>query len=264
MKAGTNAADTGGASGRRERIRRRVLDEGYARIDDLTGEFGVSLMTIHRDLDALQAEGWLIKNRGGVTANPSALVEAGVGERSSAMAAEKQALAREAATLLSRGQTVFLDDSTTVLSLAPFVREHAPITVATNFVPVLDALGDADGVDLFVLGGQYHRHQQSCAGSLTAEAIARFQADLFFMSTTAILDGRLLHRSEATVLARRAFMAHAATSVLLVDHAKFGRSAPHVLCDVADFDIVVTDSGIEATDLELLRERCADVRVAPA
>ena len=56
---------------RREQIRLRVVDEGYVRIEALAESFGVSLMTIHRDLDELQTRGWLRKVRGGATAQPS-------------------------------------------------------------------------------------------------------------------------------------------------------------------------------------------------
>ena len=51
-----------------------MLAEGFARVEDLAHELGVSAMTVHRDLDALEAEGWLIKIRGGATANPSAVM----------------------------------------------------------------------------------------------------------------------------------------------------------------------------------------------
>jgi DeoR/GlpR family transcriptional regulator of sugar metabolism len=96
----------------------------------------------------------------------------------------------------------------------------------------------------------------------TVQAIERLQADLFFMSTTAVTGGKCLHRSEATVMVREAFMRCSARRVLLVDHAKFGRPAAHVLCDVADFDVVIVDNGIDPDDLADLRQRCDDVRVA--
>ena len=82
------------------------------------------------------------------------------------------------------------------------------------------------------------------------------------MSTTAVTDGKCLHRSEATVMVRRAFMANAGHRVLLVDHAKFGRPAPHFLCGVEQFDTVIVDEGIDPDDLDALRARCADVQVA--
>lgn len=251
-----------GPAARRDMIRRRILDVGFARVDDLVREFDVSLMTVHRDLDTLVEEGWISKIRGGATANPSALVDAGVRERSAAMAAEKDAICRSAEPLLAHGQTVFLDDSTTILGLVPHLLAQTSMTVATNFVPLAQAFGESPGLEVVLLGGSYHPRQESCHGLQTVEAIDAMHADIFVMSTTAVMDGRCLHRSEPTVATRRAFMRNATRSVLLVDHAKFGRPAPHMLCRVEDFDLVITDDGIDASDLEALRNRGAHVEVA--
>lgn len=256
--------DGGGPAARREDVRRRVLAEGFARIDELAREFDVSLMTMHRDLDALAAAGWLTKIRGAATANPSALLEAGVRDRSGAMRREKAAIAAVAAGTLQHGQTVFLDDSTTAMALLPHLPGHGPITVATNFLPIITALAGVPEVELHVLGGQYQRTQEATFGMQTVEAIGQLRADVFFMSTTAVNGGRCFHRSEATVMVRKAFMAAAARSVLLVDHAKFGRPAPHLLCGLDRFDTVITDDGIDTQDLRELRETNADVVVATA
>ncbi len=247
--------------GRRERIRRQVLSEGYARLDDLARAFGVSLMTVHRDIDALVVEGWLTKLRGGATANPSALLESSVRDRSRAMHAEKAAIARVAAEQLHHGQTIFLDDSTTAMALVPHLAAHTPITVATNFVPLIAALADVDGVDLLVLGGRYQRLQDGCYGMQTIDAINNLSADLLFISTTALSQGACYHRSEPTLMVRRAMMAHAARSVLMVDHAKFGRPAPLLLGRLDEFDLLVTDAGIDDADLQLARQHI-EVQVA--
>ena len=251
-----------GPGARREQVRRRVVEDGFASVEELARSFDVSVMTMHRDLDALQGEGWLTKIRGGATANPSALLEAGVRERAAAMRAEKLAIAAVGAELLGHGQTVFLDDSTTAAALIPALMAHAPITVATNFLPAVASIGAADGVEVHLLGGEYSARQESCHGLQTVAAIDRLHADLFFMSTTAVTGGRCLHRSEATVQVREAYLRNSARSVLLVDHAKFGRPAPHVLCDVSRFDMVITDDGIDPQDLHDLRSQCADTRVA--
>lgn len=247
---------------RRELIRRRVLDNGYARVEDLVNDFEVSLMTIHRDLDALEAEGWVTKIRGAATANPAALIDAAVPQRRATMAHEKAAIARAAAELVQPGHTVFLDDSTTGLALVEHLTKRTPLTVVTNFVPVAAALGASDAVDIHLVGGQYNARQESCLGIQASDALDMFTADIAFLSPTALSNGKLLHRGEPTVLVRRALMRNARRRVLLVDHAKFGRVAPHVLCDVSEFDVVITDSGADEEDLAGLRERCGDVRVA--
>lgn len=264
-ETGRLVADTewSGPSDRREQVRRIVLSGGFARTDELARQLGVSLMTVHRDLDALEAEGWLTKIRGGATANPSALAEAGVRERTAAMRAEKDAIARQAARHLGPGQTVFIDDSTTALALLPHLSAAAPLTVATNFLAAIGELAGIAGVEVVVLGGQYQRLQEACFGLQTAEAIRQLHADVLFMSTTAVTGGSCYHRSEMTVMVKRALMECAARRVLLVDHAKFGRPAPHLLCPIDAFELVVTDAGIDAEDLAELRQRDVTVEVAP-
>ena len=60
---------------RRELIRDKVVAAGFARNEDLATEFGVTVMTIHRDLNLLKAQGWLRKVRGGATVDASAFVD---------------------------------------------------------------------------------------------------------------------------------------------------------------------------------------------
>lgn len=247
---------------RRDQVRRQVLEHGYARIDDLARRFRVSLMTVHRDLDLLAEAGWLTKNRGGATANPSALLAAGVRERAAALQHEKASIAARARHLLGRGQTIFLDDSTTALALLPHVAAVAPVTVATNFLPVVEGLAGCRDVELIVLGGQYFPLQEACFGLATVEAVRQLRADVVFMSTTGVTGGACYHRSEATVMVKRALLAASARSVLLVDHAKFGRPAPHLLCRVEDFDVVVTDAAVDPEDLAELRAGDVAVEVA--
>lgn len=255
-------ADRDTPADRRELVRRDVLETGYARIDDLARRFGVSVMTVHRDLDLLAEEGWLTKIRGGATANPSALLDAGVRERSQALQGEKRAIAAQARHLLGRGQTVFLDDSTTAMALLPHLEAVAPITVATNFLPVVQGVATMRGVEVIVLGGQYFPLQEACLGPATVDAITELRADVVFLSTTAVNAGACYHRSELTVMVKRALLASSARSVLLVDHAKFGRPAPHLLCAVGDVDVVIVDAGIDPEDLEHLRTGAVAVEVA--
>lgn len=252
----------GGPGQRRDQMRRMVLEAGFGRIEELARHFAVSVMTVHRDLDLLAEEGWLTKIRGGATANPSALLAAGVRERGAALHVEKAAIAACAARFVGPGQTVFIDDSTTALALVPHLAAVAPLTVATNFLPVLQGLAGAKDVEVVLLGGQYHPLQEACFGLATVEAVRQLHADVLFLSTTAVNAGACYHRSEATVMVKRALMAASTRTVLLVDHAKFGRPAPHLLCRVDEFDVLVSDGSIDEEDLAELRELDVQVEVA--
>lgn len=265
-------ADTsgGGAGGeiqdlteRRESIKRLVLRDGFARIEDLTRILGVSMMTVHRDLDALVQQGYLTKIRGGATANPSALLESRVAERTVAMREEKAAIAAAAARLLSPGQTVFIDDSTTAMAMVPHLIAGAPITVATNFLPVINKLAGSADLELVVLGGVYQPVPEACFGARMIESISHLHADIAFMSTTGITGGSCFHRSEITVTSRLAFMRNSSRSVLLADHAKFGRPATHLLCRLSDFDVVISDDGLDENEAQVLLADGINLQIAP-
>src|SRR5690606_4600501 len=60
---------------RQRAITEAVMAAGSIRIDELAERFEISTMTVHRDLDELEARGLLRKTRGVATALSTALVE---------------------------------------------------------------------------------------------------------------------------------------------------------------------------------------------
>jgi DeoR/GlpR family transcriptional regulator of sugar metabolism len=232
---------------RRELIRRRVLEAGHAEISDLARELGVSVMTIHRDLDALQEEGWLRKIRGGATARPSSVHHGDVSYRLTSMAGEKDALARTALELIAPGATVALDDSTTALGVANLlaVTGGQDNTVITNFFPAMRVLGGQSSVELIGLGGTYFPAYDAFLGIRTIDAVRTLRAEMLFMSTTAVTNGCCYHQSQETVAVKRALMEAVNQRVLMLDHSKFARSGLHRLADLCEFDIIIVDDGLD-------------------
>ncbi|GAA2001548.1 DeoR/GlpR transcriptional regulator [Nakamurella flavida] len=255
--------DARGQADRRAAILRTVFRDGFARIDDLVGELGVSLMTVHRDLDALATQGYLTKVRGRATANPAATLQIRVAERIRQGVRFKTAIAARAAQLLAPGQTIHLDDSTTALALAPHLARLSGITVATNFAPLVAQLADAPGIELIVIGGRYNRVQEASFGARAVESIDQIHADLAFLSTTGVRRLSCYHPSEETVETRKAFMRNARRSVLLVDHVKFGRPAPHLLCPLTAFDLVISDSELDPEERAELTAAGVHLETAP-
>lgn len=247
---------------RREAVRRRVAEAGFVRVDTLAVEFGVSVMTVHRDLDELEERGHLRKVRGGATSEATRTFHGDLPHRLQAQAAEKHALAAAAlATEVRPGQVVALDDSTTALVLARMLPERAPLTVVTHFLPIVRALAGAPGIELIGLGGRYVAAYDSFLGQATAVAAAELRADLLVMSTTAVIDGVCYIQSQDTVITRRALMAAAKRTVALVDHTKFARRALHRLTDLAALDRVLVDAATPAAVVAQLRARGTQLTV---
>ncbi|MGW8972428.1 DeoR/GlpR family DNA-binding transcription regulator [Streptomyces platensis] len=248
---------------RQRRMRDTVIARGFVRTADLADEFGISLMTAHRDLDALQTQGWLRKVRGGATGLPSAQFHGSVAERMATMAQTKQQLARAAATLLVPGQTVLLDDSTTCLLLAHQLTGHTPLTVITNSLPALTTLAKEPGISLITPGGAYFPAYDAFMGPHTADAVRAFRADVLFLSTTAVTNGRCYHTSPETVQVKRAMMESAGRRVLVADHTKFTKGGLYALAPLTDFDLLIVDDGLPAEQVRAVRAGGTEVMVVP-
>src|SRR3954453_16591006 len=239
---------------RQERIAELVLTQPFIAAKDLAERFDVSLMTIHRDLDELEAHGVLRKVRGGATPQASSLFESNVRYRLTVASEEKQALARAALLQIEPGQAVLIDESTTGLALARLLPARVPLTVITNSLSVMQELRSVRDIKLIVLGGDYWPRHEAFCGLACEAAVSALRADVLYMSSTAISGGVAYQPDQDMAIAKRAMIAAAARRVLLVDHTKFGRVALHRLAPLTDFDLVITDDGISEIGLRQLRE----------
>lgn len=260
---GSGRGSVGRVAERQARVAEHVLEKGSAGIKDLTDLFGVSLITIHRDLDELERRGILRKLRGHVTAQPSSRFDSSVRYRLRTATAGKEALARAALAHVRPGDSVILDESTTALMAARLLPEKSPVTVITNFVLAMNELHGIRGVDLIMLGGEYLPALQAFGGVVCEASLSVVRADIVLMSTSAVSGCFALHQDGEIMRGKRAMMASAKRRLLLVDHTKFDKVALHRLAHLSDFDLVIVDAGVGEAQLEELRENDIAFEIAP-
>ncbi|SFB08201.1 transcriptional regulator, DeoR family [Amycolatopsis marina] len=240
---------------RQQRITDYVVEKGSASAAELAELTGVSVMTVHRDLDELARRGLLRKFRGGVSAQPSTVFESNAEYRLGAHVEAKAAIARQALTYVEPGMSILLDDSTSALALAKLLPEVAPLTVATNYLRTIEVLKNVEDVRLICIGGDYSSTHDSFLGMPCLEAVERITVDATFVSTSSMNGEMTFHQEPEIVMVKRVMLASAETKVLLMDSSKMPRSALHRLAPVADYDRLIVDSGVPGQLLEELRSR---------
>src|SRR5215213_11249132 len=121
---------------RREQILQDIdlLDDNL--IPTLSKKYGVSEMTIRRDLRALEDTGVIRRTYGGAVRGPQAAGEPLVvarEKRQMQARAQKGAIAGYAAReLVDDGSSIVLEGSTTVTSMVSLIAERQDLTVVTN------------------------------------------------------------------------------------------------------------------------------------
>ena len=254
---------TASAVDRQSLIRDRVHTEGSVTVDQLVSLLGVSRMTVHRDLDALETEAVLRKVRGGATALRSSLFESDFPFRLTASVAAKEAIGRAAATFVEGGQAVICDESTTTMAALRAIEASESITVITNCFPMMQYVNESTKHRLIGLGGDYVPRYQAFLGIVCEQAITNVYADVLLASCSAVRAGSTYHQDQQIVAVKRAMIRSAPTRLLLLDSSKVGVGALYHLGEIRDFTHLITDEGTPETLLDQAREGGLEVVVAP-
>lgn len=226
---------------------------GGVKVSDLVAEFGVSDMTIRRDLEALADRGLLAKVHGGATALlPSSTDEPGFAAKSVRQRAEKAAIAARAAELVTPGLAIGLSAGTTTAELARRLLDVPGLTVVTNSIPVADVFfragrsaGEAASGQTVVLTGGVRTPSDALVGPVAVAAIRSLHLDLLFLGVhgmserTGFTTPNLMEADTD-----RALVAAAERLVVLADHTKWGTVGISSIAALDEAGVLVTDAGL--------------------
>ncbi len=247
---------------RKQAIMDLLISEGAVDLEDLAQRFAVSKMTIHRDLDDLEAAGVMRKIRGGGTIDAGTQFESDFRFRAQQDRDAKNIMAQAALALVEPGMTVMINDGSMAAILGARLVEKRPLTVITNNAAVIDALKGEGGITLIATGGAYSAKFNGFFGMVTEATLSALRADIAFISAPAVAGVEVFHMDETIVRAKRAMMAAGTKTYLLVHHSRFGRTALHKLADISEFEAVITDTAPEPASITALTQAKISLTVA--
>jgi len=211
-------------------------------VQDLTQRFGVSEVTIRKDLSFLEERGKLIRIHGGAMLAEDEGRLRTIAVRQAEHSEEKLAIARKARELIRSGETIFIDAGSTCAALARVIRDME-LRVITNSLDAILELVDSAGISLFSTGGSFRPEACSFIGPGALETIRSIQIQTCFMGTTGFSrDGVFSSQNVIESQLKSAVIKASRRVVMLVDHSKFGSTAFSVFARAGDIDVLVTDS----------------------
>ena len=107
-----------GFSERKDVILGEIKRRGRVSVPELSSLLGVSQVTVRRDLQRLEREGYVVKTYGGAVSTDRVAFEFSFQKKLQRNIAEKERIGRYAAGLVEEGEAIFLDNGTTTLQIA--------------------------------------------------------------------------------------------------------------------------------------------------
>ena len=232
-------------------IRGLIAEYGTVRISQLAVDFGVSEMTIRRDLDELETLGLVQRVRGGAIALGPEPWE----QRHQENARAKAKIAEKLLPLVPTSGTVAFDASTTIYRLAAAIETARDLVVVTNGWDTFHSMKGRPGVTATLTGGTEEPRTGSLVGPMAVRAAQGFLYHTFFSSAAAV---DLQFGSSEAALAesevKRAFSEASSRIVLAVDQSKLNTRAQARVLDFEAVDLLVTDLNASDPRLDPFRE----------
>lgn len=228
---------------RRRALRRELAVRGAASVAELSQVLGASAATVRRDLEALSREGLLERSYGGAAVRATRPAEEALAVREQRHVDEKAAIARAAMGLIAPGNTLFLNDGSTMMALArELATSELELFVVTSAVNIAHVLVANPRITVCLLGGFVRPTSLATGGQFAEAMIDQFNADLALLSCDAFSAAQgmsFMHPDDAAVSRRMA--GRAKRTVALTIHPKFKASARISALPVDRIDVLLTD-----------------------
>lgn len=229
---------------RQEQMKQYIESQNVVTIKALQQLFpDVSLMTIHRDLDALEQQGIVVKFRGGArSVRYSSDPEFNVRMRENNMG--KVQIARKALELIQPHTAVFMDASTTNLALAKIMPD-IHLNIITTGPSIALELCRLHNPVVTMCCGTINRKNLALSGQNTLEMLDKINIDMAFIGVSGCsVDAGFTCGTESDMLVKRKMIQKARTSVIMCGKEKLSCLMPFTFAHLNEVDYMITDSSL--------------------
>ena len=239
---------------RQQTILRLLEERSSLKVTDLAKTLEVSEGTIRNDLTALEKQSLLKRVRGGaIPKNGSPLVSI-THNRAHIRAQEKRMIAKWAAELVSDGDVILLDASTTALHMATFLQDRRQLAIVTTQLETAQLLARDPQKTVILLGGVVKPDGSAVTGSISQDVLKDLHITTAFVSCVGFsFEAGLMEADIAEVEFKAQVVRSAANVVALIDSSKFGKVALKPFATLEQINHVVTDEGVEPSTLRALQ-----------
>lgn len=223
----------------------RARANGRVEVTELAEAFDVTPETVRRDLTTLEKAGLLRRVHGGAIVVDLFGFEPALAVRESVHTAEKASIAEAALAFLPEDGAIALDAGSSTYRLAEILPTDRELTVVTNSLPIASLLATRPALTVHLVGGRVRGKTLATVDNAALAYLRTIFVDVAFLGTNGFsVERGLTTPDSAEAAVKSAFVSAARRSILLADHTKYGSDHFAHFADLAEVDVIVTDSDL--------------------
>lgn len=237
---------------RRTQILKMIREQEEVKVEQLAKEFGLSFMTVRRDLQYLEDRNLISRFYGGATANP---VHRCMSEEEEVQL-YRRLIGRFAASKVNSGETIFVNGSLTALGLLEHVNGQNVHVITNNGMVVGQQY--PKGIHVTVTGGELRGHVM--VGDYVMRNLLNATADKTFIGCAAVTaHGEFCYDIPTEIGINEVMIARTTKELyILADHTKIqnanANETGYGSCSYERELTLITDEKADPVTVERLRK----------
>jgi len=229
---------------RQAEITELVRNEGFVSVESLANSYQVTTQTIRRDLTVLCDHGLARRRHGGVE-KPANSKNLAYQSRQILLREAKQAIAKNVARHIPNGSSVAFSIGTTPEVVASELLNHRDLRIFTNNLNIAMLFCSNSNFEVHIAGGRVRNSDCDVLGPGLESFLSSYIFDFGVYGVGGVDDkGNLLDFSEEEVRARQRIHENSRTTILVLDHSKFGRPAHVRGGHISEASMVFCDASV--------------------
>jgi DeoR family transcriptional regulator of aga operon len=244
------------STGRRSTILQILKQNSNISVTELSKKFGVSEVTIRKDLNLLKERNLLVRTRGGAILHETRKDDNDTSIRFKKLAnfREKQAIGRAAANLIKEGDTIIIDSGTTALQVACNLHRFRNLTIITNALNVAQEVLAYKRFNVILLGGNIRNASESVVGALAESNLKMFYCDKLFLGVDSFsIDNGLSTPNVEEANINQIMISRSREVIAVFDSSKVNKRALAFITTLDKIDRIVTDDSMDKTTRNQLK-----------
>lgn len=247
---------------RQQKVLALLRQHGVVSVGRLARSVHASEMTVRRDLAVLCERGLVRRLHGGAALERGKAEESPFSNARQEHVEEKEAIAKEAAALVSPGSVVALGAGTTTWHVARVLAVRTDLTFITNSTNIALEL-DRGQPNIILTGGHFRTPADALVGPPALWTLERLQIDILFLGANGVdLKAGYTTPILAEAETNAAMVRKATRIVVVADHSKFGRVTLASFAPIEAAHVLVTDAVAPRSLLSAIRRRGVQVVLA--